>query len=80
MFKSHPVEVCVVWRTYGRVESKGLVGHDLDAMGHYGHSMQGRLAIEEDDIAVGQLPVDLPANIHLLCHLLAVLIRDLDAL
>ncbi len=41
--------------------------------------MQRRLPVEEDYIAIGKLPVDLPADIDLLGNLLAVLIGYLDA-
>jgi hypothetical protein len=41
--------------------------------------MQGRLAVKEDYITIGKLPVDLPADIDLLGNLLAVLIGYLDA-
>ena len=40
------VEVGVVGRADGGIEPEGLVRHDLDPVGHDGHSVQGRLAVE----------------------------------
>ena len=72
------IKICVVGRAYGRIEPEGLVGHNLHPMGHYGHPVQRRLPIEEDDVTVCQLSIDSPAGVDLLGNLLAIFIRNLD--
>lgn len=40
------------------IEAKGRIRHDLDAMAHHRHLVERRLAIEDDDVAVLEVPLD----------------------
>jgi len=69
-------EVGVVRRTDDGVQPERLVRHDHDLVGHDRHPVERRLAVEDDDVAVDEVAVDLPAGLDLLGELFAVLLRS----
>lgn len=52
------IEVCVIGRSDLEVETESAVGHDTDQVGHYGHTVEGGLAIKEDDITIAEVAFD----------------------
>ena len=67
-----PVKVRIVRRTHGRVEPEGLVREDTNPMGHYRHSVKARLAVEQDNVAIPEMPLHDKAWLHSLRHYLPV--------
>jgi len=58
------VEVRVVRRTDGEVETERLVGHDADLVGHHRHPVQRGLPVEQHDVAVDELPFDRVSDLN----------------
>ena len=52
------VEIGIVGRGAGEVQSERGVVEDADAVTHDGHLVQRRLAVEEDDVAVVDVALD----------------------
>ena len=72
------VEVGVVRRTDGRVHPESLSREDLDIVRHDTHLVQRRLSVEENDIAVAQVPFDDPSVFDLLAEVFGIDVGDLD--
>ena len=49
-----PVKIRIVWRGATKIESKSLTGQNLGPVAHNGHSVQRRLSVEQDRVAVLQ--------------------------
>ena len=58
------VKVRIVAGADADVQPKGVVRHDAHAMGHHAHLVQGRLAVEQDVVAVLEVPVDNVARLQ----------------
>ena len=58
------VEVGVVGTSYRQVEPKGRVVEHLDVVGHDRHLVERGLAVEEDDVAIGEVPLDDIAHVE----------------
>ena len=57
------VEVSVVRRTNGQVEPERVSLHDANFVHHHRHSVQGRLSVEDDDVAVDQVALNLQTGL-----------------
>ena len=57
------VEVSVVGRTNGQVEPERVSLHDANFVHHHRHSVQGRLSVEDDDVAVDQVALNLQTGL-----------------
>src|SRR3989441_1335156 len=72
------VEVRVVRRTYGQVESERLMGHDADLVRHHRHPVQRGLPVEQHEVALDELPLDRVADLDGLGDDFRVLLRHAD--
>src|SRR6266704_1253884 len=74
-----PIEVSVVRRTDREIEAERLVRHHPDLVGHHRHPVQRRLPVEQDDVAVDELPLDRVAELDRFRNDLGVLLRHPDS-
>src|SRR6266511_92785 len=69
------IDLRVPGNAHCEIEAERLVRHHPDLVGHHRHPVQRRLPVEQDDVAVDELPLDRVAELDRFRDDLGVLLR-----